>query len=360
VNAAILGVGQWLPEKVRENGEWPADFVARSAASTERELADAPAFAGSGKYDAILARHLEPELADPFLGATRRRVANESVTATEAEYHAARAALEDAKIRASDVDVLLSWAAVPDRMTPPSAPRVAHRLGATRAVGYGIEAACSTVIGQLLFATALVETGRARYVVITGSHLMVRAFGFGHPASPSVGDAATALVVGPSETAGVLSVHGVSHGEFYDAVAWRRSNDVPWYLAGGDMYVGSYDRKAARQLVRDTVQFGAETVIEVAQRANVRIESIDLLACVQPRRWVPAAVAEALGLSADLAPQTFGELAHLGACGVVTNLIEGRRRGLLRRKPDGNPATVCLYAQGAGFTRAAAIVRWVA
>jgi hypothetical protein len=58
--------------------------------------------------------------------------------------------------------------------------------------------------------------------------------------------------------------------------------------------------------------------------------------------------------------QTYDELAHLGACGVVANLIEGRRLGLLGQKADGKPATACIYAQGAGFTRGAAIVRWVA
>jgi 3-oxoacyl-[acyl-carrier-protein] synthase-3 len=226
-------------------------------------------------------------------------------------------------------------------------------------MAFGIDAACSTILGQLLLAASLVEAGRARHVLITGSHLMVRAFPYGHPASPSVGDAATAVVVGPSEEPGILAVHGQSHGEFYDAVAWRRVDGSPWHRGGGDMYVGSFDRPAARQLVRDTVRFGVETVLEVSERARVSPGDIDLFACVQPRRWVPAAIAEGLGLRTGVAPQTFDELAHLGACGVITNLIEGRRRGLTARKTNGAPATVCMYAQGAGFTRAAAIVRWV-
>ena len=59
------------------------------------------------------------------------------------------------------------------------------------------------------------------------------------------------------------------------------------------------------------------------------------------------------GIDVERAPQTYDRLAHVGGCGVVTNLIEARERGLLH---DG--ATVALYAQGAGFTRSVALVRW--
>jgi 3-oxoacyl-[acyl-carrier-protein] synthase-3 len=220
---------------------------------------------------------------------------------------------------------------------------------------------CATIVGQLLFAASLIESGRARNILITGSHLATRAFPILHPASPGFGDVATAVVVGPSERSGILSTFGVSHGNYYDTVAWRRSkeNDTPWYEAGGPMYLGSYDRDGFAQIFRDTVRFGLETVTEAARRTGVSPSSIDVLASVQPRRWVPVGIAEALGLSPERAPQTYDQLAHLGCCGVVTNLLEARRQGLLRPRSDGEPATVALYAQGAGFTRAAMIVRWV-
>ncbi len=359
MRAAVLGLGQWLPETVRDNSAWPASFSAVSADSGDRELADVPALRAEDRYDAIVARHIAPEMDDRFLGAKRRRGADESISACEAEARAAKEAIGDAGIDPREIDVVLSWAVVPDRPSPPSATRVAHLVGATRAMAFGIDAACASILGQLLFATSLIEAGRARYVLITGSHLVARAFRLVHPASPSVGDAATALIVGPSEASGVLAVHGVSQGEYYDAVAWRRARDVPWYRAGGAMFMGTYDPEGARRLVRDTVRAGFETITETAQRAGVDVGSIDLLACVQPRRWIPAAIAEALGLPADVAPQTYDDLGHLGACGVVTNLIEGKRRGMLGPSASGRAPTVCLYAQGAGFTRAAAIVRWV-
>jgi 3-oxoacyl-[acyl-carrier-protein] synthase III len=365
MRAAIVGMGEFRPPNVRTNDAWPADFAARVAASIRTELTDIEAGTSADLCDRVVARHLESEHGDVFLGARRRLVFDASMTACDAEAIAARGALAEANMPAADVDVVLSWAAVPDRPTPPSAPRVAHLIGAKRAIAMGLDVGCATIMGQLLFAASLVESGRARNVLLTSSHFITRAFPLEHPASPSVGDIANAVIVAPAERPGILAVAGVTHGEYYDAVTWRRGkdDDTPWWEPGGAMYLGSYDREAVRRIVRDTVRFGADTVREAAARAGIGLGDIDVLCSVQPRRWIPSAICEALGLSPEIAPQTFDELAHLGGCGVVTNLIEARRRGMLapRAGRDGcapRAPVVCLYAQGAGFTRAAAIVRW--
>ena len=96
-----------------------------------------------------------------------------------------------------------------------------------------------------------------------------------------------------------------------------------------------------------------ETVRTLLERSRIRASEIGALCSMQPRSWVPHAIAEGLGLDPEIAPQTYHELAHLGGAGTVANLVEARARGLLR--PGAN---VVLYAQGAGFTRGAVHVRW--
>ena len=73
----------------------------------------------------------------------------------------------------------------------------------------------------------------------------------------------------------------------------------------------------------------------------------------QPRKWFPAAVAESVGMSAEKAQDMFDELAHIGGCGIVVNLLEARNRGM--RRPG---SRALLYGMGAGITRAAAILDW--
>jgi 3-oxoacyl-[acyl-carrier-protein] synthase-3 len=354
MHAAVVGLGEWIPDTVRSNGEWPAEFGRTSARADDRVLADVVAGSSDELCDRIVARNLAAEAGDAFLGSRRRRVAAATMTSAEAETNAARAALLDANVDGADVDVVMAYAAVPDHVSPPTATRVAHAIGAKRAYAPGVHVACASGIVQLELAAALVESGRARTVLLVQSFLMTRVFPMTHPASPNIGDAATAIVVRASERPGVLGIHAVTHGEYYDAVVWRRrGEDTSWFEAGGPMFLSTNDGARARQLIQDSVRLGATTIRELMEKSRVPVADLDVIASVQPRRWVPSALAEVLGLPETIAPNTFEERAHLGACGVVTNLIEARRRGMLH---DGS--LIALYGQGAGFTRAAALLRW--
>src|SRR5258708_30024892 len=98
---------------------------------------------------------------------------------------------------------------------------------------------------------------------------------------------------------------------------------------------------------------GVAPVRERADRPRCHVRETDVPRSVRPRRWVPLAIAEGLGLAPRVAPQTYDRFAHLGGAGAVANLIAARDAGLLREG-----ALVVMYAQGAGFTRGAAALRW--
>jgi 3-oxoacyl-[acyl-carrier-protein] synthase-3 len=356
--AKVAGLGLWVPEGVRRNEDWPGEFIAASQRRQgDRTLVDVPTEGEPDHHRAIVKRYLAEEEGDPFLGGKERRIAEPGASSAEAEALAAQAALADAGVSAADVDAVFSWALVPDRLMPSNACRVAHRLGAQRAWASTIDTACASPVSQLTLAAALIESGRARTVLLTQSHLVSPTFPLMHPASPCVGDGATAMVVVASERPGILSTHSVTHGEHYDSVLWCRSKDKaadnPWWEAGGPFFMGSHDQESTRQLMQDTVRVGAGTVRELAERARFDVAEIAALASVQPRRWVPGAIAEGLGLSAEVAVNTYRRYAHLGGAGAVANLLEARDSGLLQ---PGSLAV--MYAQGAGFTRAAAALRW--
>jgi len=355
MRAAITGLGLWLPETVRTNDDWPEDFTAR-AQDTAKALAEMPEISGD-RIEQICARHQAAELGDPFLGAVERRVVSPELRAYDTEAEAARRALADAELDPAELDVVLSWSIVPDRISPPSAAKLTHVLGAKRAWAMGVDSACASAMVQLSLGSAMIESGRARHVLLTQSNLMTRVFAMGHPASPGIGDAATAIVLSASERPGVLGVHAVTHGEHYESLAYIRGGDdetdTPWHEPGGPFFLGSRNREGMKELMANTVRFGHDTIAEACRRTSTRPSDLDVIACTQPRGWIPAAVAESLSLPADRAPTTFTRYAHLGASAALANLVDARDRGALR--PG---SLVAIYSQGAGFTRAAAIVRW--
>lgn len=351
---AIVGIGSWLPDQVRRNDAWPASFAQRDHAEGERTFNDIPP-SEDPISAAILARDLMLEAHDPFLGAVERRVADAGVSAAEAETRAARAALEDAGIPGSRVDLVLSYSIVPDRIISPSPALVARAIGAHRALAFAVDATCAANVIQLEMAAAYLEAGLAKVVVATQSHLLLRAMPFNHPATPGLGDCATAIVMTRGHGLALRASIGITHGEYSPAVTWVRGNndasDPPWWKSGGDFRLGSLAPEQVKLLMRETVSFGATTVREAAARAEIDLERIAVLASVQPRGFVPAAIAERLGLARERAVTTYAEIAHVGACGPIFNLERARSRGML---PKG--AIAALYAQGAGFTRAAAVL----
>ena len=353
MRARISGLGLWVPETVRTNDAWSAEFVETAHARGDRLLVDIPA--DGSDLDRLTAPYLAADAKDPFIGASRRHIATEA--SWEAEVAAGAEALRDAGVDAAEVDAVLSWSIVTDRPVLPSATRVAHELGATSAWAGGMDSGCASALVQLETAGALIESGRARHVLLTQSHLINRAFPMNHPAAPGVGDGATAMLVSASERPGLLGVHSVSHGEYWDAVTWIRSSDptddTAWWTDGGPFAPGSRNREGAQHLMQHTVRFGVETVREACAKSGVQPEAIAALAAVQPRGWIPPCIAEGLGLDPAIARTTYDRYAHLGGCGVAANLIACREAGLLEEG-----ALVALYAQGAGFTRSSALLRW--
>jgi 3-oxoacyl-[acyl-carrier-protein] synthase-3 len=353
-NIAIVGIGTWLPETIRTNDAWPRSFSERLHAKGDRTFNDIPR-CDDAEAAAIIARDLEAEALDPFLGAKARRVADASTTAAEAESRAGLAALHDANIAPGDVDLVVSYSIVPDRLTPSTATSVAHRIGATRAVAFGIDAACASSITQLDIARAYVSAGLARHVLLVQSHLLLRAIEMEHPASPGLGDGATAMVVSRGAGLTIRSTFALTHGDQATVVTWVRgqddATDLPWWKAGGDFRPGSRSPERVKTLMGDTVTYGAQTIRAAAERGEASVADLGVIASVQPRGFIPHAIAERLGLPRSCAVTTYDDIAHLGACGPVFNLARARALGRTSRG-----ALIALYGQGAGFTRAAAIL----
>jgi 3-oxoacyl-[acyl-carrier-protein] synthase III len=359
--AGIVGMALWTPETIRRNDAWPESFVRsfhehREARRTqdftniERTMTDRP-------YDALFVRHATPYDDDPFKGSTQRYFADPDIPTVEGDAEAARLALLDADVQPRDVDLVLSSALVPDALAPSNGPAIQQLVGCVRAPGIGVEGYCSSALAQLDLATGLVEAGRARFVLCVVSHQIGRINDPELPFSPIFGDASAAFIVGPvPDGRGLIRMVRGGDGSLRGAVTYqfKRTPDATWWKdAIGPVVPGQSDPAAARSIARDILRYPIDTVRELCDASGIRTDEIAALAAIQPLIWYQPAIADGLGIRPDRVPSTYATHAHLGGAGVIANLIEARRRDLLR---DG--AKVVLYAHGAGITRYAALVTW--
>jgi 3-oxoacyl-[acyl-carrier-protein] synthase III len=336
--AAITGLGLWVPQTVVES---PLNEQAEHAQGAKvREGGDPllDILVKENPTAPILRYLLENERKDPKRGTRERRVSEGELNAY-GEATAAKQAIAKAGIKPEAISHVLSWCLVPDDIGPHAA-HVAYLAGIEHAAAIDVDVACASVVAQLELATALLESGRATHVLCTQAHLLSRTLPADSRLAPYVGDAATAFVVSLREGKTRPEFCIQSDGSYADAVVWTRADGStkPWFSEGSCHIPGTRDRSRAQHLVAYTLQYGAETIQQCALKAGVDVRSVEVLATVQPRGWVPEGIARALDLPADRAPSTFARYAHLG------RLKKGSR--------------VALYAQGAGFTRAAALLDW--
>jgi hypothetical protein len=104
-------------------------------------------------------------------GIRERRVADGGGT-SDLIVPAAEECLRRAGVSAADVDCVLVATITPDHLTPATAVTVIRRLGASRAWGFDLSAACSGFLYGLVVAAQLVETGAARRVLLAGADRM--------------------------------------------------------------------------------------------------------------------------------------------------------------------------------------------
>jgi 3-oxoacyl-[acyl-carrier-protein] synthase-3 len=356
--AGIVGMASWFPETIWENTKWPEIFIENFKNKRVRE--DLKTFVDIKASDTdndLVIEYLEREMDDPFFGTVQRRIASETTTAVEAETMAAMKVLKKTGIDSKEIDLLISYSSLPDRIIPVSGNAVAHNIQATNAHCIGVDTSCASALSQLIVAKAMVESGTARYALLVQSHIVMKNWPLMHPASPNVGDCATAILVGPVDNHTIIGCYALSHGEHYKSVTYTRGKeeeDVPWWQPSDKaFYLGSFDSAKAKQLILNTINVAKDTVKKAIATTSHAVEDIDLLISVQPRKWVPEGIARSLGLPRKSAVQTFEKYAHLGPCGIIANLEEAETQGLLK------PGTiVALYAQGAGFCRASAILEW--
>lgn len=96
---------------------------------------------------------------DECTGIRERRVAAPNEATSDLATIAARRALEDANLAATEIDLIIVETATPDTLLPTTAMLVQDNLKATNAVAFDISAACSGFIYALVIGSQFIKSG---------------------------------------------------------------------------------------------------------------------------------------------------------------------------------------------------------
>jgi 3-oxoacyl-[acyl-carrier-protein] synthase III len=273
-------------------------------------------------------------------GIYERRYAADGERLSELAATAAVAALRDAGLDAADLDMVLVATITADEITPAAAPIVAHEIGATGAAAIDIGAACAGSLSALALATAMIEAGRARHVLVIGAEILSRLIDHeDRLTAPLFGDGAGALVVSLEASGQIGPFVMGSDGAAAGAIRATRARNV-LEMEGHETFLMAVDR-----LVRCTR--------EVLELAEIPIGDVDLFVFHQANSRILAAVAERLAIERERVFDCLGRLGNTSAASIPLALDEAVRRGVLR--PGDR---VLLGAVGAGFVWGSTVLIW--
>ncbi len=210
-----------------------------------------------------------PEWIEQRTGIVSRQWATDDESLLSLCTSASKTAIERSGLALADIDAVLVASVSHTQPTPSLAALLADQLGLGDVVAFDISAACAGFCHGVALADGMVRTGSSRHVLVVGAELLSRFTDFNDRTTAFLfSDGAGAVVIGPSDTAGIgPTVWGSAHDQ-HDAI-----DAEPWDdLTGPKTYI----RMDGRRVFRWATTFIAEKAKETLAAAGLAPEDLDV------------------------------------------------------------------------------------
>ena len=289
-------------------------------------------------------------------GIRERHIVDPGVGTSDLAKEAALKAIEKAGLTPADIDVIIVGTVTPDMLFPSTACLVQDKIGATRAWGFDLSAACSAFTYALTVGSQLVSAGGVRYALVIGADVMSSIIDYT--------DRATCVLFGDGAGAVVL---GAATDPNLAIIDFEHKIDG----SGGPalcMPAGGSRRPASHQTVDERLHFvkqDGQTVYKFAvrntgeicerllRRNNLTGDSLDLFVSHQANKRIIMSAAERIGMPEEKVVINIDRFGNTTAATIPLALNDAVNAGRLK-KGD----LVLLTSVGAGFTVGSVLLRW--
>ena len=326
-STVILGTGSYAPERVLTNAE-----LAKTVDTSDEWIRTRS-------------------------GIRERRIAAPGEATSDMGVQAAQRALDDARLLASSIDLLIVATITPDLPMPATACIIQRKLGVpTSAACFDLNAACTGFLYALDTACAMLASGRYRHALVIGVEKLSAIVDWKDRTTCVLfGDGAGAVVIGPRPEPGIGLI-GTRLGAFGESV------DLLCIPAGGSsapattasIAAGSHFIKMkGKEVFKLAVRVMDEAARDILEQHQLRADQISLVIPHQANLRIIEAISEYLELPMERFFVNVDRYGNTSAASIPIALDEARRAG--RIKPGD---LTLLVAFGAGLTYGSALIRW--
>ena len=325
-SVSIIGTGSYVPEKILTNAD-----LSRIVDTSD-------------------------EWITTRTGIKERRVAAKDEQTSDMATKAALKAMEQAKISAKEIDLILVATATPDMVFPATACFVQQKIGATKAACLDISAACAGFLFGVEIAQQFITSHTYDTVLVIGAEKLTSITNWtDRNTCVLFGDGAGAAILRHrGEGAhGVISTHIGSDGQYADIL----------FMPGGGSRTPITRENADKNLQtihmvgKDVYKQAVVAMLNASQKALEQAGlSIDDIACVIPHQAnvrIIEAIADRLKIPLDKFYVNLDRYGNTSAAAVAIALDEANRSGRIKHGDY-----VLMVVFGGGLTWASTVVEW--
>ncbi len=289
-------------------------------------------------------------------GISERRILNNGEPSSFMAVEAIKMLLERRGITADELDMILVGTVTPDMLFPSTACIIQEKIGASKAWGFDVLAACSGFIFTLITGAQYIESGMCKKVLVVGSDKMSTITNFkDRNTCVLFGDGAGCVLLEPSEDPdygimdSILRVDGKG-GKYLYMKGGGSLNPPSHETVENDWHYVFQDGKF---VFKDAVKGMADVSVELMEKNNLSSDDISYLVPHQANMRILTACADRMGLPQDKVMVNIHKYGNTTAATIPLCLSEYWEEGKIKKGDN-----LVLSSFGAGYTWGAIWVKW--
>lgn len=288
-------------------------------------------------------------------GIKRRHIA-ENETVSSLAVCAAKKALLDAEILADEIGLIIVSTMTPESIMPSTACLVQAAIGASNALCFDLNAACSGFVSAFVTARTYLESKIVRYALVIGSEVLSNVVDWQDRGSCILfGDGAGAVILEASKNdSWVPVIH--ADGRQSQALTLKSRHDANWLFEKkqSDLFKSDYFISMdGRAIFQFAVRKVPEVIGELLEKNNLKKEEIAYYLLHQANRRIVEAAAKRMDQPIEKFPMNLDEYGNTSSASIPILLDEMNQKKLLH---DGDKIVIAGF--GGGLTWGADVITW--
>jgi 3-oxoacyl-[acyl-carrier-protein] synthase-3 len=320
----IIGVGEYLPEKILTNADLEKMVDTSDEWITSRT------------------------------GIKERHLAAAGQAASDLAFKASVQALNNAKIKPEELDLIIVATITGDMPFPSVSAILQNQLQAKKAVCFDISAACAGFIYGLSVAQQFISCGTYKNALVVGSEVLSSITDWqDRNTCVLFGDGAGAVVLSEVKSGGIISTYLGCDGSktgILNMPAGGSRNPATRQTVEKRMH---YLKMQGNDVFKIAVNAMTEAAERVLRQAGMTFADVDLIIPHQANARIIMAVAKKLGIPEDRVYLNIERCGNMSSASTVTALCEAVQEGKVK-KGD----IILLDAFGAGLVWGACVIEW--